>query len=75
MSEGELLSTRVVLATAREKDVDPLDLPPLGEQLDPDALDALFKDRHPGDAELRFEYAGVQIAVKGDEVDVHSSSG
>lgn len=73
MTGDELLSTRVVLAVAREKDVDPLELPPLGERLDPDALDALFEGRAPSDAELRFEYADVRVVVREDDVTVRSS--
>ena len=74
MTEEELLSTRVVLAVAEEKDADPLELPPLGEQLDPDALDTLFKDRLPDDTEFRFEYADVRVVVREGGVTVHSSS-
>ena len=75
MSEEELLSTRIVLAVAKEKDADPLELPPLGEQLDPDALDTLFRDRLPDDAELSFEYAGVRVVVREGRVSVHSARG
>jgi len=58
----EPVSTRVVEVVSRAKDVDPVELPPLYEAVDPDALDLLF----PGgtDCELRFTYVGQDVIVR-----------
>lgn len=63
------LSTSVVLAVADSKGVDAIDLPPLADTLDPDALDALLKNgaNQGSDIEVQFTYAGHDIHVRGDE--------
>ena len=65
-------STAVVHAVANATGRRPVDLPPLYESLDPDALDALVTSRQGNgrrdhDAfELRFRYAGVDVRVGTD---------
>ncbi|QLG62935.1 HalOD1 output domain-containing protein [Halorarum salinum] len=60
-------STRVVEAVAEFRDVDPAELPPLYDVVDPDALDALFdstgtsSSRREGTVE--FVYAGIFVRV------------
>ncbi|MFB6166293.1 MAG: HalOD1 output domain-containing protein [Haloarculaceae archaeon] len=59
-------SEAVVTAVADAEGVDPTDLEPLFDVVDPDALDALFAG---GDAsvELTFNYAGYAVTVRGVE--------
>ncbi|WP_162224219.1 HalOD1 output domain-containing protein [Halorussus salinus] len=62
-------SEAVVLAVADARDRDPIDLPPLNDTLDPDALDALFAETASGrprtGGRVTFEYAGCTVAVFG----------
>lgn len=66
------LSTTVVLAVSRARGVEPTELPPLAEVIDPDALDALFApDGRDAliDVRLRFEFADRTVCVRrGGEV-------
>jgi len=68
-------SEAVVETLADALDRDPLDLPPLNDVLDPDALDALFADTPGGtvrEGAFVFECCGCTVAVLGsDEVGVH----
>ena len=67
--EDATASEAVVAAVADRTDADPIDLPPLYEAVDADALDALFADGRPG--RVSFEYAGYEVTVCGnDEVTV-----
>ena len=68
--DGSAPSHRVLEAVSEARDVDVLDLPPLYDTVDPDALDVLFADR-PGDAGARsgtlaFEYADSTVVLDGD---------
>lgn len=63
------LSTTVVLAVSRARGVEPTELPPLAEVIDPDALDALFApDGREAllDARVRFEFADRTVCVRRD---------
>lgn len=78
-TRGEEISETVVDAVADAKDVDPLDLDPLYDAIDPDALDSLF-GRSAGSGgsltELRFAMAGCEVLVHGDgEVVVTQTTG
>ncbi len=66
----EPVSTTVVHALADAKDVDPLELDPLYEALDPDALDALFA---PTDGSGSARHGKVQFVTNGYEVEVTST--
>jgi hypothetical protein len=61
------VSARVVEAVARTSGVDPLELPPLQNAVDTDALDALYA-RASDDAgsapAMRFSYAGYRVHVR-----------
>ena len=61
---GESASEAVIHTVARETDRDPLELPPLFDAVDPDALDALARTRRGGD--VTFEYAGQTVTVDCD---------
>lgn len=65
-SSDDPISHRVVDAVADATGVDPLDLPPLYERVDPDALDALFRDAGGASvASVRFEFSGCEVLVRG----------
>jgi hypothetical protein len=59
----------VVDAVADARDCDPLDLPPLNDAVDPDALDALFADTAGGTPRyggyLTFHYCDCTVTVSG----------
>ena len=76
--EGSI-TTRVVEAVAAEEGVDPLDLPPLSDVVDTDALDRLFDparrraadgdDDGNGTCEVWFSYAGWEVHIRdGDPI-------
>lgn len=71
-SEGrtDAISTAVVTALADAKSVDPVDLDPLYESLDPDALDAVFSRTENDDATRR---GTVRFTTNGYEVEVTST--
>lgn len=63
----EQVSETVITAVAAATDADPLEMDPLYETIDPDALDRLCR---PSDAsptlQLQFSMAGCEIEVRGD---------
>jgi hypothetical protein len=70
VDRGLPTAQRVVRAVSSRLGVDSLDLPPLYDAVDPDALDALFSDP-PGMSWSRtgtvsFEYATCTVFVHGD---------
>ena len=66
-SSDDAVSQRVINAVADAKGVDPLDLDPMYDTIDPDALDALFRDGEASLAgtELRFEYEDCEVRIEG----------
>lgn len=64
-------ATRVVTAVAAAADTDPVDLPPLYDTLDPEALNTLINSSESGSVLLTFSYTGYRVTVHGNgEVDV-----
>ncbi|ELY58925.1 HalOD1 output domain-containing protein [Natronolimnohabitans innermongolicus] len=64
------VSVAVVTAVATKRGVEPTDLPPLYEWIEPDALDSLFEPTRtagPRCGRLEFVYAGHEIVVERDE--------
>ncbi|MFB6171621.1 MAG: HalOD1 output domain-containing protein [Haloarculaceae archaeon] len=57
------VGTDVAFAVAAVEDVDPTDLPPLGETLDPSALDDLVRSL-PAGGSVQFTYAGHLVTVR-----------
>jgi len=60
------LSTAIVEAVAAITDIDPVELDPLGEQLNPESLDKLFTSLSKseyGDLSVSFSYAGYHVGV------------
>lgn len=64
------VSEEVILAVAAATDVDPLDLDPLSEVIDPDALDALYErdefGRSRSPEHVEFTYDGRRVVVGED---------
>ena len=61
---GTSPSERVVRAVSRATGHDPLELPPLFESIDPDALDASIGAM--ADGEISFRFAGHDVTVDSD---------
>lgn len=61
-SDQESASERVVNSTAAYLDVDSLELPPLYDAIDPDALNAAIASM--GDGALQFQYAELFVTVR-----------
>ncbi|MFC7069027.1 HalOD1 output domain-containing protein [Halobaculum lipolyticum] len=59
------VTTAVVEATAAAVDADPLDLTPLTDAIDPDALETLVGSAESA-AEIRFTYNGCRVTVGDD---------
>ncbi|WP_083898767.1 HalOD1 output domain-containing protein [Natronococcus jeotgali] len=56
----------VVSAVADAAGTDPLELPPLGNAINPEALnDLVGAERSPGLESISFEYAGYDVVVSG----------
>lgn len=73
-SGNDSVSQRVVAAVADARDEDPLELPPLYDVIDPDALDQLFNREvaggRTGPGRVIFILAGCEVVVHSDgEVD------
>lgn len=64
---GNHLDVAIVRAISQARGVEPLDLPPLAESLDLDALRALVVS---DDVDVAFEHAGCSVTVEGDTVTV-----
>lgn len=63
-------SIAVVTAVADAKGVDPMELDPLANAVDPEALDRLFASMRDGrlrtEGRLRFELAGCEVTLASD---------
>lgn len=63
------LSEKVVDTVAKREEVSPVDLDPLYDVIDPEALDSLFRNSEdgPADSERRivFQYSGYHVSVSG----------
>lgn len=67
MGEELAVSLSIVRTIADREGVDPTELPPLYEVIDPDALDGLV-DRNTGDRiVVRFTYSGHVVTVETDD--------
>lgn len=68
-AEETTVSEEVISAVAAAKGTDPLDLDPLNDVLDPDALDSLCGDetgRSRSPDRIEFTYSGCEVVVAGD---------
>lgn len=64
---------QIVRKVADYENIDPVELnPPLGEVIDPDALEALFEDPRKDDLRITFTYQDYEISVRpGEGVQIH----
>jgi hypothetical protein len=60
----------VVSAVAAREGVDPLELPPLHEVVDPDAMNALFDRADASGVRLSLRYEGYEIEIWDGRVDL-----
>lgn len=68
-ADGEPPAVAVVDAVAAIEGTDPLDLPPLYDHVDTEALNRLFEDRAAGRGDasaFSFEYGGWDVVVRND---------
>lgn len=65
VQEREATTENVVTAVAEAEGVSPLDLDPLATAVDPDALNALYRDGRRGVA-VEFAYQGYEVTVSAD---------
>lgn len=69
-SHGDSLINRIVMTVAETRGVDPLDLPPLYDAIDPDALERLFTSSvsppTPSSIQVHFTYEGHEVTVHND---------
>ena len=56
-------SRAAIEAVAESERIDPVDLPPLGDVIDPEALNGLFADRESTRGRIRFRYHGYEVTV------------
>lgn len=70
------LTARIVEAVARQTGTDPLELPPLFEAVDPDAIETLCGPHENGRCEctVSFEYADHTVKIAGTDVAVSAIS-
>lgn len=68
---NQRISVQIVEAVAETAGVDPLELPPLYETIDPEAIDALIADSEAGQSTspdvIKFAYADHMVTVYGDQ--------
>ena len=74
--ESESVSETIVSAVAAHTGSDPLDLAPLYQAVDPDALDALFATDDPmrSPDRVSFTYCGCEVVVSAEGVTVESAN-
>ncbi|GAB3666759.1 HalOD1 output domain-containing protein [Halopiger thermotolerans] len=63
-SDTEAVVPAIVETVAATTDTDPVDIEPLYAAVDPDALNALYRDGFDG--EVEFRYAGCTVVVDGE---------
>lgn len=72
--DGEIATEQVIRTVAETTGTDPLELPPLYNTIDPDALDTLVEGMTTGS--ISFTYTGCNITVQSDgtvSIDVPSA--
>lgn len=65
-ADADTLTERIVEATTDVAGTDALDLPPLYDAVDPDALEALYDRDGVDGPEVAFSYADCGVTVHGD---------
>jgi hypothetical protein len=71
IEENEAVSMAVVRAVSAVEDIDPCSTPPLADEIDPDALDALFEPGPDGaprnGGRISFVFASYRVTVDNGE--------
>lgn len=71
IEENELVSMAVVQAVSTLKGTNPWSIPPLADELDPDALDAIFEPGPDGSprsgGRISFVFANYRVTVENGE--------
>ncbi|AXR80690.1 hypothetical protein AArcMg_0668 [Natrarchaeobaculum sulfurireducens] len=67
MSQSERVSTEIVNRIGEREEVDPAELPPLGEVIDAAAIDSIADDA----AIIAFEYNGYRVRVEHGDVNLY----
>lgn len=72
--QDDSVITAVVDGVAKDKGVDPTELPPLHDTIDPDALEALIATGATDGSIffVEFEFAGRLVTIDGTEVSVRA---
>lgn len=71
VGSNQSVSDCVVAAAAAVTDTEPLELPPLYETVDADALNELCASREGSDLRVSFRYAGCTVTIEGpDQVSI-----
>ncbi|WP_410767590.1 HalOD1 output domain-containing protein [Haloferax sp. DFSO60] len=60
------ISYRIIACVAELKDASPMELPPLTDSIDPEALDTLVESATTQRCSIVFPFAGTQVNVNGD---------
>lgn len=60
-------SEEIIRSVADAADVDPTELPPLYDTVDPDALDSIFSASALVSGEMTFEYVDYLVTVSADD--------
>lgn len=73
LNDGEKPSETVIDAVAESTAQSPLEMEPLAEAIDPDALDRLLytAEKTTSSTTIRFEYCGQEVTVTPSEVRVN----
>ncbi|WP_203229085.1 HalOD1 output domain-containing protein [Halobellus captivus] len=65
-SEYHPISLQIIDTVAAAKGVSPMELTPLADVIDPDALDSLYSPATATTVTLRFEYEGYSVRIDDD---------
>lgn len=66
IADTEAFICEVVSLVADTTGADPLELPPLFDAIDPEAVQRVVQSGAAGSTKVRFEYAGCEVVVTGD---------
>lgn len=67
-------STGIILAVSEVLGVEPVDLPPLSDAVDADALDRMLARGNP-ELSISLEYANLQLEISGTQLTILSAQG
>ena len=65
LQDADTFVVELVTFVAQVREEDPMDLPALGDVIDPEAVQRLLASAGGGPAAVSFQYAGCEVAVTG----------